>query len=56
MVYHGIIVTLELDKTERRRYVFKSVQIANSQDEARSFYSLRFFNAVTALTSSPINS
>jgi hypothetical protein len=56
MVYHGIIVELELYKTKRRRYVCKSVHIANFQDEARYFYSLRFFSAATALTSSPISS
>lgn len=56
MVYHGIIVELELYKTKRRRYVCKPVHIVNFQDEGRCFYSLRFFSAATALTSSPISS
>lgn len=56
MVYHGIVVELELYKTKRRRYVCKLVHIAKFQDEARYLYSLRFFSAATALTSSPISS
>ena len=37
MVYHGIIVELELYKTKRRRYVCKPVPIANFQEHARCF-------------------